>query len=57
MKLVQMNLIFKKRCDEILELPGLDDPVVINHSGKTANLTFQFITDNKADHLEQKIIF
>ena len=43
--------ILKRGSDRILvELPGLDDPGRIKSLlGKTANLTFQFITDNKEE--------
>ena len=52
MKLVQMNLsILKRGNDRILvELPGLDDPQRIKSLlGKTANLTFRFVTNNNED--------
>ena len=50
--------ILKRGNDRILvELPGLDDPGRIkNLLGKTANLTFQFITQSQEETLEQKNI-
>ena len=52
MKLEQMNQIFLKRGNDriLVELPGLDDPMRIKSLlGKTANLTFRFVTQNEND--------
>ena len=45
--------ILKRGNDRILvELPGLDDPMRIKSLlGKTANLTFRFVTNNNKIHL------
>ena len=45
-----MNQIFLKRGNDriLVELPGLDDPMRIKSLlGKTANLTFRFVTNNR----------
>ena len=48
--------ILKRGNDRILvELPGLDDPMRIKSLlGKTANLTFRFVTNTGEDPLELK---
>ena len=50
--------ILKRGNDRILvELPGLDDPMRIKSLlGKTANLSFRFITQNDNDNLVQKFL-
>ena len=50
--------ILKRGNDRILvELPGLDDPMRIkNLLGKTANLTFRFVTNNKEDSFGTEIL-
>ena len=39
-----------------MELPGLDDPAGKSLLGKTANLTFQFVSSNENDSFGTEIL-
>ena len=49
------NIVKRGNNRILVELPGLDDPARIkNLLGKTANLSFQFVSQKKKKLLEQK---